>query len=73
MADNTYDERGFGKWIFYIYQPTEKIGPYTGVLKVNKDYHIIMYQNKDNKTYCVVSIPSPNVSYAVNTLVVQQE
>jgi len=69
MADNIEYNRGFGKWLFAIYQPSSQIGPFCGYLIVNKDYHIVTTDTKDGKTICVISVPSPNVSYVINELI----
>lgn len=65
MADNSLQKHKNGKWLIYIYNPTDsKIGPFTGRLEISKDFHLI-YDDDDNTK---VTVPSQNVSYCVNTL-----
>lgn len=69
MADNNVFDRGWGKWVFCIYNPTcgeagNQIGPFEGTLEITKDFHCVVDDNKDN--IYTASIPSQNVAYAIN-------
>jgi hypothetical protein len=62
MADNELRSVGDGNWIIGIYNPIREIGPFRGILVVGKESHTV----KSVKDICIVSIPSPNISYCVN-------
>ena len=53
--------RGFGYWLFEIYNPNKTIGPFKGFLFINKDHHIIFEDSSLKVT--ILNIPSQNVSW----------
>lgn len=60
--DNNTQNRGFGKWIFFTYNPPISVGDFEGNLVVSKDFHTVF---KDNSN-CVFNIPSQNVAFVIN-------
>ena len=61
MSNDVFpSNRGFGNWVFEIYNPNKIKGPYKGFLVITKEHHIIFEDSELKKT--IINIPSQNVS-----------
>ena len=69
MADNTMYVRGTGNWVFRLYQPDGDIGPFPGSLIISKEFHTVEARLPSGEACTVVSVPSQNIAYVVNTAV----
>lgn len=66
--DNSIHERGYGKWLLHVYNPSVSVGPIEGILTVGKDFHTIMNEDSGGKQFTIASFPSQNVAYVLNCL-----
>lgn len=66
--DNYIDNRGFGNWTVYLYNPGEQaFGPFEGDLVVSKDFHTIYTPPDVNGARdCIGNFPNPNVAAVIN-------
>lgn len=64
ISDMNNQNRGFGKWKIFTYNPQTSISNIEGVLIVTKDFHIIYKDDKLN--CCLLNVPSQNVAFLVN-------
>ena len=75
MGDNVLQKKGYGEWVVHLYNPVIEIGPFVGELIVSRDFHTINSiiedtdEDEDHFDEVIVSVPSPNVAYCVNTLI----
>ena len=53
--------RGEGVWVFELYNPSKRIGPFKGFLHLTKDFHIVFADSKLTNT--LINIPSQNVAF----------
>jgi hypothetical protein len=61
MSNDITNNRGFGNWIFEIYNPNKLKGPITGYLVITKDHHTVYEDSGTRKT--LLNIPSQNVAW----------
>jgi hypothetical protein len=62
--ENNSQNRGFGKWKIFTYNPSVSISTIEGMLVVNKDFHVIFKDEKFNG--CLFNVPSQNVAFVIN-------
>lgn len=64
IIENNSQNRGFGKWRIFTYNPSVSISTFEGILIVNKDFHVVFKDEKLNG--CLFNVPSQNVAFVIN-------